>query len=94
MAGLEVLKKIMYAKEQYCERNGKSPDYLVISQNLYFRLYDYITKNFSLVYDENLFDQAPTIFGMTMKIISDKDFLMVGNNEIFKLKGEQTDVGE
>lgn len=88
MIGLKVLEKIVSAREQYAEKNGKYPNYLVISQNLFFRLYDYITKNFSLVYDENVFDQAPIIFGMTIKLIGDKDFLMVGCNEILKLKGE------
>lgn len=88
MTGLEVLKKIMSAKEQYAEKNSKSPEYLVISQNLYFRFYDYITNNFSLTFKEEDFDKEPTISGMKIKIISGNDFLMVGCNEILKLKGE------
>ena len=88
MTGLKVLEKIMSAREQYAEKNGKYPNYLVISQNLYFRLHHFITNNFLLVYDENNFNKEPTIEGMTIKLIGDKDFLMVGCNEILKLKGE------
>lgn len=89
MTGLEVLKKIMSAKEQYAKKNNKSPEYLVISQNLYFRLHEYMTNGFLLKhFDETDFDKEPTIDGMTIKLIGNKDFLMVGCNEILKLKGE------
>lgn len=89
MTGLEVLKKIMSAKEQYAEKNCKCPDCIVISQNLYFRLYDYLTNNFSLTFKEEDFDKEFTIAEMSIKLISDNDFLMVGCNEILKLKGEK-----
>ena len=89
MTGLEVLKNIISAKEQYAKKNGICPDYIVISQNLYFRLHEYMTNGFLLKhFDETDFDKEPTIDGMTIKLIGDKDFLMVGCNEILKLKGE------
>lgn len=89
MTGLEVLEKIANAKEQYAEKNGKYPEFIIISQNLYFRLHEYMTNCFLLKhFDEADFDKEPTIEGMTIKLIGDKDFLMVGCNEILKLKGE------
>lgn len=91
MTGLEVLKNIMSAQKQYAEKNGKYPDCIVISQNLYFRLYDYITNNFLLNFKEEDFDKEPTVAGMKVKFVYDSDFLMVGNNEILKLKGEKDD---
>ena len=89
MTGLEVLKRIISAKEQYTEKNCKCPDYIVISQNLYFRLYNYVTNNFSLTFKEEDFDKEPNVAGMKIKLISDSDFLMVGCNEILELKGEK-----
>ena len=89
MTGLEVLKNIISAKEQYAEKNGICPDYIVISQNLYFRLHEYMTNGFLLKhFDEADYDKEPTISGMKIKLIGDKDFLMVGCNEILGLKGE------
>lgn len=87
MTGLELLKNIILAKEQYAEKNGICPDYIVISQNLYFRLCVYVTNIFSLTFKED-FDKEPTVYGMKIKLISDNDFLMVGSNEILKIKGE------
>lgn len=89
MIGLEVLKSIMSAQKQYAEKNGKYPDYLVISQNLYFRLYDYVTNNFLLTFKEGDSDKELTVAGMKVKFVFDSDFLMVGRNEILKLKGEK-----
>lgn len=88
MTGLEVLEKIANAKMQYQKKNGKEAEYLIISQNLYFRLYDYVINNFSLTFKEEDFDKESIVYGMTIKLISDNDFLMVGSNEILKLKGE------
>ena len=90
MTGLEVLEKIANAKRRYQKKNGKDAEYLIISQNLYFRLHEYITNDGFVLkhYDETYFDEEPTICGMRIKLIGDKDFLMVGCNEILKLKGE------
>lgn len=88
MTGLEVLEKIANAKMQYWKKNGKEAEYLIISQNLYFRLYDYVINNFSLTFKEEDFDKESIVYGMKIKLISDNDFLMVGSNEILKLKGE------
>lgn len=89
MTGLEVLEKIANAKMQYWKKNGKEAEYLIISQNLYFRLHEYMTNGFLLKhFDETDFDKEPTIDGMRIKLIGDKDFLMVGCNEILELKGE------
>lgn len=90
MTGLEVLGEITNAKRQYREKNGKHPEFIIISQNLYFRLHEYITNDGFVLkhYDETYFDEEPTICGMRIKLIGDKDFLMVGCNEILKLKGE------
>lgn len=89
MTGLEVLEKIANAKMQYQKKNGKEAEYLIISQNLYFRLYDYVINNFSLTFKEEDFDKESIVYGMKIKLISDNDFLMVGSNEILKLKGEK-----
>lgn len=89
MTGLEVLKNIMSTQKQYAEKNGKYPDCIVISQNLYFRLYDYIINNFLLKFEEEDFEKEPTVCGMKVKFVFDNDFLMVGRNEILKLKGEK-----
>lgn len=89
MAGIsavEIMEKIMYAKNKFIENNKKEPDYVVISQNLYFRLYSASNFIFNDSGDE---DYDTTIFGMIVKLISDNDFLMVGRNEILKLKGEK-----
>lgn len=90
MTGLGVLGKIANAKRQYWKKNGKEAEYLIISQNLYFMLYEYIiNEGFVLKhYDETYFYEEPTICGMRIKLIGDKDFLMVGRNEILGLKGE------
>ena len=88
MTRLEVLEKIANAKMQYQKKNGKEAEYLIISQNLYFRLYDYVINNFSLTFKEEDFDKESIVYGMKIKLISDNDFLMVGSNEILKLKGE------
>lgn len=90
MTGLEVLEKIAKAKERYWKNNGgRTPDYLIISQNLYFRLHEYMTNGFLLKhFDEADYDKETTISGMKIKLIGDKDFLMVGCNEILGLKGE------
>lgn len=88
MTGLEVLEKIANAKMQYQKKNGKEAEYLIISQNLYFRLYDYVINNFSLTFKEEDFDKESIVYGMKIKIISDNNFLMVGCNEVLKLKGE------
>lgn len=88
MTGLEVLEKIANAKMQYQKKNGKEAEYLIISQNLYFRLYDYVINNFSLTFKEEDFDKESIVYGMKIKIISGNNFLMVGCNEVLKLKGE------
>ena len=89
MTGLEVLEKIANAKMQYQKKNGKEAEYLIISQNLYFRLYDYVINNFSLTFKEEDFDKESIVYGMKVKFVFDSDFLMVGRNEILKLKGEK-----
>lgn len=87
MAGInaaELMEKIISAKKQFIQNNKKEPDYVVISQNLYFtlcRAYCHPDRD-----EEHYFTK---ICGLDIKLISDSDFIMVGRNEILKLKGEQ-----
>lgn len=81
MTAEEIYVTIAGAKERYLKNNKKEPDYVVMSQNLYFTLFRayYCFGDVSFA----------TIYGMEIKLISDNDFLMVGRNEILKLKGEK-----
>lgn len=84
MTAEEIYVTIADAKERYLKNNKKEPDYVVMSQNLYFSMV-------RAYYCPDCAEEYPytTICGMTIKLIGDKDFLMVGCNEILKLKGEK-----
>lgn len=83
MTAEEILATIEDAKVRYQKNNKKEPDYVIISQNLYFSIVSaYYCPDCAEEYSYT------TICGMTIKLIGDKDFLMVGCNEILKLKGE------
>lgn len=87
MTAEEIYVTIADAKERYLKNNKKEPDYVVMSQNLYFtlcRAYCHPDSEGEYCFTK--------ICEMSIKLISDSDFLMVGRNEILKLKGEK-DVG-
>ena len=80
----EIFVTIKNAKARYIENNGKDPDYVIISQNLYFSMV-------RAYYCPDCAEEYPytTICGMKIKLIGDKDFLIVGCTEILGLKGEK-----
>lgn len=84
MTAEEIYVTIADSKERYLKNNKKEPDYVVMSQNLYFTLCRAYYQPDSA--KESYFTK---ICGMSIKLISDSDFLMVGRNEILKLKGEK-----
>lgn len=84
MTGEDMLLLIADAKYKYIKTNKKLPDYLIISQNLYFRLYEYFCKLYK--FNIECFDKK-FILDMEIKLIDAEDFLMVGCNEILKRKG-------
>ena len=84
MTAEEIYVTIADAKERYLKNNKQEPDYVVMSQNLYFALCRAYCHPDSA--KESYFTK---ICGMSIKLISDSDFLMVGDNEILKLKGEK-----
>lgn len=84
MTAEEIYVTIADAKERYLKNNKKEPDYVVMSQNLYFtlcRAYCHPDSEGEYYFTK--------ICEMSIKLISDSDFLMVGRNEILKLKGEK-----
>lgn len=84
MTAEEIYVTIADAKERYLKNNKQEPDYVVMSQNLYFILCR------AYYYPDSVKESYFTkICGMEIKLISDSDFLMVGRNEILKLKGEK-----
>ncbi len=87
MTGLDILEKILVAREKYKKMNYKYPEFLIISNNLYFKLYKYIEDIAPLIIDPGELLTEPTIAGMTVKTISDNGILIVGCNEILKQKG-------
>lgn len=84
MTAEEIYVTITDAKVRYFKNNKKEPDYVVMSQNLYFTLCRAYYHPDSA--KESYFTK---ICEMSIKLISDSDFLMVGRNEILKLKGEK-----
>lgn len=84
MIAEEIYVTIADAKERYLKNNKQEPDYVVMSQNLYFTLCR------AYHHPDNAKEPYFTkICGLDIKLISDSDFLMVGRNEILKLKGEK-----
>lgn len=84
MTAEEIYVTIADAEERYLKNNKHEPDYVAMSQNLYFtlcRAYHYP--------DSAKEPYFTKICEMSIKLISDSDFLMVGRNEILKLKGEK-----
>lgn len=84
MTAEEIYVTIADAKERYLKNNKQEPDCVVMSQNLYFtlcRAYYYPDSEGEYYFTK--------ICEMSIKLISDSDFLMVGSNEILKLKGEK-----
>ena len=48
MTPIDVFTKILCARREYRKKNNKFPEFLIISNNLYLKLYKYLMDNYSL----------------------------------------------
>lgn len=81
MTPIDVFTKILCARREYRKKNNKFPEFLIISNNLYLKLYKYLMDNYSLFeFKEEDIPTDATIDGMKIKLISDYDILIVGCN--------------
>ena len=65
----EAIEKILIAKNDFCSLWTKNPEYLIISPDIWFRCLAEFKD-----YDVEMF------YGMKIKFVSGKNFIMVGDN--------------